>query len=127
MKTNSTTFTSLNDLAEIVHQNAKDKGFYDQEETDSVFIARALMNLHAECSELWEAHRNGETDDYCDKAGKMVDMHLPALKCVEEELADILIRVLDTAARLNVNIGTAVWAKHTYNTSREYRHGGKVA
>lgn len=44
-----------------------------------------------------------------------------------EELADIAIRVFDTAQRLGVDIDRAIAAKHAYNTKRKFRHGGKRA
>ena len=49
------------------------------------------------------------------------------LTCLEEELADIVIRAFDTAKALGVDIERAVSVKHAFNASRPYRHGGKVA
>lgn len=61
----------------------------------------------------------------CDKAERMDELGLLPLVNLEEELADIIIRVLDTSKRLDVNIERAVENKHKYNKSREHRHGGK--
>lgn len=52
---------------------------------------------------------------------------VPVLTCAEEELADIIIRAMDTAKRLGVNIGRAIAVKHAFNATRPHRHGGKAA
>lgn len=101
-------------------------------------LAKYLMNLHSEVSELWEAWRANkvrdqhgasgiDVGDLCDKAVKMHAMDLPMLTCIEEELADILIRTLDTAHAFGVDIDRAVETKMKYNATRAHRHGGKLA
>lgn len=87
-----------------------------------------LMNLHSEISELWEAWRMpGGVFALCDKAPKMGAIGAAELTCLEEELADILIRTLDTAHAFGVDIDRAVEAKMAYNATRAHRHGGKAA
>ena len=120
-------FNGLNRMAETIHNNAKEKGFYDKIETDDQYLARALMNLHSEISELWESHRKGEITNLCNKAKKMEELGLKPLVNLEEELADIVIRVLDTSERMGVNIEEAVTIKHEINKIRPYRHGNKKA
>ena len=118
----SLTFTeALNDLSEIVYKNATNKGFHDSDHSRSAVDNYAIWtaNIHGETSELWEAARKGQLLKPCDKD---VD-----LTCEEEELADIIIRALDTARARNINIGRAVIAKHEYNTTRSHKHGGKLA
>lgn len=41
------------------------------------------------------------------------------------ELADIIIRTLDLAGSLGIDIGKAIEEKLQHNTQRPYRHGGK--
>jgi NTP pyrophosphatase (non-canonical NTP hydrolase) len=45
----------------------------------------------------------------------------------EEELADIIIRALDTSHQLGLDINAAVNKKMEYNLTRPYRHGNKKA
>lgn len=90
-------------------------------------VATFCTNLTGEISELWEAYRKGELDKPCDKAAKMKSLGLPGLTCAEEEIADILIRTLDTAEFWGLDISRAMKAKHLYNASRSFRHGNKRA
>ena len=112
----------LNLLAQVVHENAKAKGFHPEEPIE-VFMANQCNNLHAEVTELWDAWRAGKQDDLCDKSEKMKDMNMRPLTCTEEELADIIIRALDLSARLDIDISRAVTMKHLYNKARPYKHG----
>jgi hypothetical protein len=80
-------------------------------------MAKFCANLHGEVSELWEAARKGHLSVKCDK-----DIQ-PSLSCAEEELADIVIRALDTARTLGLDIGRAIALKSAYNEQREYMHG----
>ena len=115
----------LNELAKELHETAIEKGWYDIIQGENAFVERMCNNLHDEVSELHEAWRNGNLHLPCDKAVKMVDAGLPSLSCLEEELADIIIRALDNAVYLGIDIEEAVITKHRYNKLREYRHGGK--
>lgn len=103
------------------------KGWYDIPESPDLYIARSCSNIHGEVSELWEAYRRGQIDEPCDKMPKMVEMGLAPLSNAEEELADILIRVLDISAHLGINLAHAVAHKQAYNESRPYRHNNKLA
>lgn len=116
-------FTPLRDIARAVHVLACEKGWYAVPETEHQFIARSVANLHGEVSELWEAERKRQLHEECDKAAKMKELGVTPLTCLEEELADIIIRAMAVAVRLGVDIAGAVESKHVYNASREYRHG----
>lgn len=71
-------------------------------------IPAILALITSEMSEALEAFRN--------------DAPLAAFG---EELADTIIRVLDCAAGLGLNMDAAVRAKIEKNKTRGYRHGGK--
>jgi NTP pyrophosphatase (non-canonical NTP hydrolase) len=71
-------------------------------------LAAKLALIHSEVSEALEALRAGNRENYA------------------EELADVVIRVLDHAAGLNIDIGQEIELKLERNASRGYRHGGKA-
>lgn len=94
----------LNDLAQEIHRVARDNGFYEKEWEDS-FIGYRLALIHSEVSEALEAYRKDEDVEF------------------DEELADIVIRVLDLSAWLGTDIEGIILAKHKKNKSRERLHG----
>lgn len=116
-------FLSLNAMAEEVWKTSSAKGFKDEPVTPATMVA----NLHAEVSELWEAYRAGTLHKLCDKSEKMKALGLEPLTCAEEEIADIIIRALDTAKDLRIDVGRAVAVKHEFNGHRPHRNGGKLA
>lgn len=117
----------LTAVAQTVHQLARSKGWYDSQENELQFITRTVANIHGEVSELWEAARNNKLHDLCDKSEQMELANIDPLLCVEEELADIIIRAFDSACRIGVDIGAAIQQKHKFNATRPHRHGGKLA
>lgn len=44
----------------------------------------------------------------------------------EEELADVVLRVMDYAEKFDLDIAEAIIAKAEYNKTRPIRHGGKL-
>ena len=120
---NQTHIDALNELSKAAYDNAKAKGFHDKDGDLVADYARWTANLHGEVSELWEAARKDHLLEWCDKAQFMEDQFEYSLTCEEEELADIIIRVLDTAGARNVNIGRAVLLKMAYNATRPHMHG----
>ena len=108
---------ALNALADAAYKNACDKGFHleDHQKTEVELYAKWTANIHGETSELWEATRKGHLSNMCDK-------DCP-LSCEEEELADIIIRVLDTSKARGIDIGRAVEMKMAYNSGRPFMHG----
>jgi hypothetical protein len=129
----------LNSLRDAIAETAKEKGFRDKLQEGltkeqcagpigrlieaAVFVA----NMHGEVSEFWEAFRAGKLDAPCDKAEKMKALGLPPLTCASEEIADSIIRALDSAAEFGVDVAEAVATKIAYNSTRAFLHGGKLA
>lgn len=101
---------NLNDLGRQIYQINVDNGFYEKEEG---FPARIAL-MHSELSEALEADRKNLMDD-----------KLPHRTGIEVELADALIRILDCAAHMNLDIDGAVYEKMEVNKKRGYKHGGK--
>lgn len=80
--------------------------------------------LHSEVSEFFEEVRKGSRPDEnyytTDSNGNTKPEGIPS------ELADVIIRALDTAYRWGIDIDDAVAEKLAYNATRGHRHGGKV-
>lgn len=71
-------------------------------------VAEKLALVHSEVSEALEGHRKSLNDD------KLTDRLQ-----IEVELADAIIRILDLAGALRLDIGGAIQAKRQYNAKRE--------
>jgi NTP pyrophosphatase (non-canonical NTP hydrolase) len=110
----------LDRLAKKMYKIAEEHGFHENEVVGSKAatperMAKFIANLHGECSELWEAVRKRILFDPCDK--------LSSISNAEEELADIVIRAMDTAHSIGISLGFAVEQKSSYNQLRPYKHG----
>lgn len=70
-------------------------------------VGELIALCHSELSEALEGHRKGLMDD-----------KLPDRPMIEVELADALIRVLDMAEGLGLDIGGAYAEKMQYNLTR---------
>lgn len=73
-----------------------------------------MTTQHSELSEALEAHRDRQPNVY------VIDGKPEG---VAVELADCLIRILDTMHARGVDIDDVVDRKITYNGSRPYKHG----
>jgi len=71
--------------------------------------------IHSEVSEAFEFYRHDNPNSD----------HIPAFSGMEEELADVLIRVFDYCGNHNLDLGGALLAKMEFNDKRPYKHGGK--
>ena len=117
--------STLTDIASAVHRLAKEKGWHDKPETRDQYIERCTNNLHDEVSELHTSWRENRADQPCDKAEKMKELGIAELTSIEEEFADIIIRVCDDCMFLGINPARIVAIKHAFNSTRPYRHGNK--
>lgn len=98
--------------AAVVNTIAHQKGWWDVPREDGTAVAL----MHSELSEALDYMRNGNPPSD----------HIPEYSGVEEELADVIIRIMDYAAEKGYDVGRALLAKIEYNAQREYRHGGKI-
>ncbi len=69
--------------------------------------------MHSELSECLEAIRHGNPPSE----------HIPDYFGAEEELADLVIRVMDMACGRGWDVGNAIIAKMEFNGGRPYKHG----
>lgn len=97
--------------AKLVHDIAKDKGWWDKPRADGEIIAL----IHAELSEALEGLR----------AGNPKSEHIPKFSSLEEELADVVIRVMDMAEARKCRLAEAIISKICFNVLRPKMHGGK--
>ena len=144
-----TTEQHITSLADNIHSWAVEKGFWDQMEEAEylegianiidqefqagnetpfsplavprlreiaeshrvLFLSTKLMLIVSEAAEALEALRDGDTSN----RGNF-----------DEELADVVIRVLDTSGYLANNLGQIIIDKMTVNEGRPHRHGRKL-
>ena len=114
----------INEMVEQAHRNARSKGFWEdfkyvqcakwnayksvsKEEVESMennAIAARLALIHSEVSEALEALRIGDMENFA------------------EELADIVIRVGDTAGGLGIDLESEIKKKMERNKARGHMH-----
>lgn len=112
-------------FAKACHKNSTEKGWWHKKngkpiKVTSTLIASKMALVHAEISEALEEVRKGE--DY-------YKMYLDGKKPegMVVELADAVIRILELMVKMDLieEFVEALIAKHKYNTTRPFRHGGK--
>lgn len=117
-------------------------------------MGELIALLHSEVSEAFEAYRNNEpqlwyehdvvihgedgvrkeksgpTSGFADQASLTTMLDGAAVlgkpQGIASELADVLIRIFDMADENEIPLAEAVIAKHAYNQTRPWKHGGKA-
>ncbi|MEN6334862.1 MAG: hypothetical protein ABFE01_11420 [Phycisphaerales bacterium] len=102
-------------MAEAIHTLARRKGWWETERNTGELLMLAVSEL----SEALEDYRVGRMETTTDADGKPIGF--------PTELADTVIRVMDTAFAMGIDLQAEIARKMTYNTTRPYRHGGKRA
>jgi NTP pyrophosphatase (non-canonical NTP hydrolase) len=124
----------INKLSKEIYQANVKKGFYDDEKN----LGEMLALIHSEVSEALEADRK---HIYAPKSSSFYGIiALSQLKSdaefkmefdttvkdtFQDELADIMIRVMDLAAHKDINLEAHIEAKMRYNALRPHKHGKK--
>lgn len=98
-------------LSRAIFECAHEKGWWDEGPRHP---GEVLMNIVAEVAEGWEGVRKDLDSD-----------KIEGFTSLEEELADVIIRILDYSCARQLRTPEAILAKMEYNLSRSYRHGGK--
>ena len=122
----------INKLSKEIYKRNVDKGFYEIEKS----IGETIALIHSEVSEALECDRE---DKYCRLTSNVLlelsnEKNNGKLKAIfelmikdtfEDELADIMIRVMDLAGYLKIDLEGHIKAKMQYNLLRPYKHGKK--
>jgi len=103
----------ISQMQEEVHRTAVEHGWWEKPRP----VGEVLMLMVTELAEAMEAYRSGNPESE----------KIPGFSQMEEELADVVIRLLDFAGGEDLDIEGALIAKMAYNENRPYRHGGKIA
>ncbi len=123
------------DLAEIVYLGNKKRGFWEGEHN----TGERLMLMVSELAEGLEADRKGRHSKLSPKdynklqaafqAGRQEDFKEGFKALVkdtfEDELADVVIRVLDYVGGMGIPLAEHIQLKLMYNSTRPYKHGKK--
>ena len=98
----------LNELAKEAHIQADKNGFWNKDTipTDVRDVLIALLLINGEVNEAVEVLRKDQGIDR-----------------LHEELADIMIRLLDLMGYVNMDVDSIVSKKMEYNKTRPYKHG----
>src|ERR1700757_1636366 len=94
---------SINALAAAIYEQNIAAGWYEKRRE----VGTRLALIHSEISEALEGDRKGLMDD-----------HLPHRSMFEVELADAVIRILDLAGSMGLDLEGAIEEKLTYNQHR---------
>lgn len=102
---------SFNKVATKVYDCSVQNGWWNKKRNKGELIAL----VHSELSEALEYIRHGNPQSD----------HIPEFSGIEEEFADVIIRLMDMGFNQKLRIAEAILAKIEYNLQRGYKHGGK--
>ncbi|MFZ4594194.1 MAG: MazG nucleotide pyrophosphohydrolase domain-containing protein [Verrucomicrobiaceae bacterium] len=112
--------TGLRDLQDECYRVACEKGWHEEDEIPPtpVRMMTWMALLHSEVSEAVEDIRRNKIQTVCREDGKPEGM--------ASELADVIIRALDTAGAMGFDMETEIRTKVDFNKTRSHKHGGKT-
>jgi NTP pyrophosphatase (non-canonical NTP hydrolase) len=119
---------TISELCKRAHQTAKDKGFWSEsiyeignpkvivgEQPKERNDGELLMLMVSELGEALEALRHGNPPSE----------HIPKFSALDEEMADLAIRLGDFCQARGIDLDKVLEAKMNFNDTREYKHGKK--
>lgn len=110
----------VRDMQKYIYQTAVQHGWWEGEPN----IPEKLALIHSEVSEALEEYRKGIPLDrvYYEPTGDGPKKP----EGFGVELADAIIRILDLAGYLQIDMAELIALKHNYNLTRSYKHGNKA-
>lgn len=105
--------STYNVVSDEVYKTAVEKGWYEDGRRN---LGEAIALMHSELSEALESLRSDAAKDSDKLSGYLG---------VEEELADVIIRIMDISRSEGWRIPEAILAKIAYNKTRPHKHGKK--
>ena len=110
---------SMTEIGYEAFMNALDHGFYD------VYYAAPITTSNTERFVLGELALITSEIGECVHEIQQGALEHVASESLEREVADVIIRTLNLAFFLGMNVDEAVKSKMEYNSTREYMHGKK--
>lgn len=119
------------ELSKEIHENACEKGFWDMHRN----MGEMLMLVTSEAAEALEADRIGKYSNWEDRLPPFMD-NIPDDTFLrifekevkgswEDEMADVVIRVMDMMFERGANLEWHIKQKIRYNKTRPHMHGKK--
>lgn len=105
----------VKDLCYTAHIDSKRNGWYEEERN----LEEMVTLMHSELSEMLEILRKLDDDGVIKPSPK-----IPEFSALEEEAADLMIRLADFAGYTGLRLEDAISAKLAFNRTRGYKHGG---
>lgn len=107
----------VKDLCRIAYVESKRNGWYDQPRN----LGEMIALMHSEASEMLEAIRKPDPE-----TGELRESEkIPGFNELEEEAADLMIRLADFAEHNGLRLEDAISAKLAFNRTRGHKHGNK--
>lgn len=109
------------------HEATVQKGFWDPSARPGVMnglppsIMEKLALIHAEVSEAVEAYRIAPNLEAL--AQSLPDPETGKITGFASELADVILRVVDLAEHLHINLEREIEQKMEFNKTRPHKHG----
>lgn len=100
--------TGFLNMQKEAHKVAKVHGFWSAGSAIDEVVPLKLALIHSEVSEALAAHRKFENNNI-----------------IGAELADVVLRTMDLAEAMGINLGKAITEKHIANENRPFMHNGK--
>lgn len=112
------------ELRDLMHDIAVIKGWWEPAKS----VGEQIVMMHSELSEAIEEYRKPTSLKINEKMNAVyVDYsHSAKPEGIPIELADLLIRLLDTCAFYHIDLLDALLMKAQFNLTREHRHGAKT-